>query len=90
MTPRVIVLLILAPDLSIVGYLGGNALGAVAYNLAHTYVLPLALALYGYISGQLLVQHLALIWLAHIATDRTLGFGLKYRTGFRDTHLTRL
>ena len=39
MTPQVIVLLILAPDLSIAEYLGGIALGATAYNLAHAYVL---------------------------------------------------
>ena len=84
------VLLILAPDLSIVGYLGGTALGAAVYNLAHAYVVPLGLALYGYVSGQVLVQQLALIWLAHIAIDRALGFGLKYATGFRDHHLTRL
>jgi hypothetical protein len=32
----------------------------------------------------------ALIWLAHIGMDRALGFGLKYPTGFRDTHLGRV
>ncbi len=83
-------LLILAPDLSIMGYLAGNAVGARAYNVAHAYVLPLALALYGYVSGGLLLQHLALIWLAHIAVDRTLGFGLKYPTAFKDTHFQRI
>jgi len=29
----------------------------------------------------------ALIWLAHIGIDRALGYGLKYPTFFRDTHL---
>jgi hypothetical protein len=35
---------------------------------------------------------LALIWVAHIGLDRMLGFGLKYPTQFKDTHLapTRL
>jgi hypothetical protein len=32
----------------------------------------------------------ALIWLAHIGLDRALGYGLKYGSGFRDTHLGRL
>ena len=86
----VFALLILAPDLAILSYLGGARLGSVVYNLLHTYVLPLALAFYGYFSGQPLVQHVALIWLAHIAIDRTLGFGLKYGSGFRDSHLGRL
>lgn len=31
-----------------------------------------------------------LIWLAHIGFDRMLGYGLKYPTGFKDTHLGRL
>jgi hypothetical protein len=29
----------------------------------------------------------ALIWLAHIGIDRALGYGLKYPTFFKDTHL---
>jgi hypothetical protein len=32
----------------------------------------------------------ALIWLAHIGLDRTLGYGLKYPTFFEDTHLQRV
>jgi hypothetical protein len=28
-----------------------------------------------------------LIWLAHLGLDRMLGFGLKYPTFFKDTHL---
>jgi hypothetical protein len=33
---------------------------------------------------------IALIWLAHIGVDRMLGYGLKYPTGFKDTHLQRV
>ena len=33
---------------------------------------------------------LALIWLCHIGTDRFFGFGLKYATEFKDTHLNRV
>ncbi|MDU3890869.1 MAG: DUF4260 family protein [Serratia liquefaciens] len=29
----------------------------------------------------------ALIWGAHIGFDRALGYGLKYASGFADTHL---
>ncbi len=31
-----------------------------------------------------------LIWIAHIGLDRALGYGLKYSTGFGDTHLGRI
>jgi hypothetical protein len=33
---------------------------------------------------------LALIWLGHIGMDRALGYGLKYPTAFKDTHLDRV
>jgi hypothetical protein len=29
-----------------------------------------------------------LIWTAHIAMDRALGYGLKYPTAFKSTHLS--
>jgi hypothetical protein len=32
----------------------------------------------------------ALIWLAHIGMDRSLGYGLKLPTAFQDTHLGRI
>jgi hypothetical protein len=37
-----------------------------------------------------LILSLAMIWLAHIGIDRALGYGLKYRTGFANTHLGRI
>jgi hypothetical protein len=81
-------LLFLVPDISMLGYLGGRRLGAGIYNLAHTYVLPAALAAYGLYQSQPLALDLALIWIAHIGFDRLLGFGLKYETAFRHTHLS--
>ena len=33
---------------------------------------------------------LGLIWIAHIGMDRMLGYGLKYASGFGDTHLGRI
>ena len=32
----------------------------------------------------------ALIWLGHIGVDRLIGYGLKYPTAFKDTHLQRV
>ncbi len=83
-------LLLLAPDLAALGYLAGNRVGAATYNLVHTYVLPLALLGYGLWGASPLALSLALIWLAHIGADRLVGYGLKYPTGPKDTHLQRV
>ena len=85
-----LVVLFLAPDLSMLGYLAGPRVGAVAYNLAHTYVGPVALALVGVLGESDRAVQLALIWLAHIGVDRAVGYGLKYPTAFNDTHLQRV
>lgn len=81
---------VLAPDLSVAGYLGGPRLGAFAYDAAHTYVAPVALATVGLLAGATVAVELGLIWLTHIGADRALGYGLKYGTGFKDTHLQRV
>jgi thioredoxin reductase len=82
--------LVLAPDLSMVGYLAGSSIGAAAYDAAHTYALPVALAAVGLIVDAETAVQVGLIWLTHIAVDRALGYGLKYPTGFKDTHLQRV
>ncbi len=81
---------ILAPDLSILASAAGNSVGAAVYNLVHTYVLPVGLVGYGVLGDHALALQLALIWRTHISVDRMLGFGLKYATGFKDTHLNRV
>ena len=83
-------ILILAPDLAILGYLAGPHIGAPVYNLAHFEAFPAALGLFGFLMGNTLALALALIWFAHIGGDRLLGFGLKYPTAFKDTHLNRV
>ncbi|MDX8453036.1 DUF4260 domain-containing protein [Mesorhizobium sp. VK9D] len=83
-------LLILAPDLSMLGYLAGPRIGAIAYNALHILIAPLVLALAGKLLGNSTVIAVALIWIAHIAIDRALGYGLKLSTGFQDTHLGRI
>ncbi len=80
-------LLFLAPDLSMLGYLGGRRLGAAAYNLGHSYASPAILAACGVGLAQPQLVPLALIWCAHIGFDRLLGYGLKYADAFGHTHL---
>ena len=38
--------LCLVPDVSFAGYLAGHRVGSIVYNVAHSYVLPLQLALF--------------------------------------------
>ena len=84
------VALILAPDLSFAGYVFGPKVGAIAYDMAHTEIFPVALGTLGVVTGSDAETKIALIWLAHIGADRLLGYGLKYPTAFKDTHLSRV
>jgi hypothetical protein len=83
-------LLLLAPDLAALGYLAGTSAGSIAYNLVHTYALPAAVLAVGLLGGGPLAIALALIWFSHIGMDRLVGYGLKYATAFKDTHLGRV
>jgi hypothetical protein len=81
------VLLILAPDLSALGYIKNPVVGSVVYNTVHTYAMPIILAVIALAVGSQLALSIALIWFTHIGIDRLMGFGLKYPTQFKDTHL---
>jgi hypothetical protein len=83
-------LLLLAPDLSFVAYLSNPRSGAIVYNAAHSYMVPVALMTAGFGFGLPIVLSIAMIWLAHIGMDRALGYGLKYARGFGFTHLGRI
>jgi len=82
--------LLLAPDLSMLGYLAGSKVGAAIYNAFHTYAMPAVAGALGMIFASPVAVAVALIWFAHIGTDRTVGYGLKYPSSFKDTHLQRV
>jgi hypothetical protein len=82
--------LILAPDVTFAAYAAGPHVGANVYNAAHSTIGPVALGAACLITGGGFPVKLALIWLAHIGADRLLGYGLKYPTAFKDTHLQRV
>lgn len=83
-------LLVLAPDIAFLAYLGGPRLGAWGYNALHSYVGVALLLAAGTFFGWSMALPVALVWTFHIAFDRALGYGLKYETGFQDTHLGRI
>lgn len=84
------VLLFVAPDLALFGYLVNSRTGAVVYNILHTYVLPAVVFTVGLVAETGWLVAVALIWAAHIGADRLLGLGLKYPEGFRRTHLQKV
>ena len=84
------VLVLAAPDLSILGYRLGPRTGARIYNAAHTYLGPAVLASVGLFAGSMTAAMVGALRALHVGADRALGFGLKYPTGFGDTHLGRI
>ena len=83
-----LVVLALAPDLSMLAYLAGARVGSLGYNLFHTYALPLALGGLGVWLDATLAVLVAAVWAGHIGADRFFGYGLKFESGFGDTHLS--
>ena len=79
--------LILAPDFSMIGYVFGNKPGAFLYNMAHHRGIAILVYLAGVYSSNSLIQLTGIILFPHSSMDRMLGYGLKYETGFAFTHL---
>ncbi|MBO7743486.1 DUF4260 domain-containing protein [Paenibacillus sp. MWE-103] len=86
----VFLLLLLLPDASMLGYAFNKKAGAYLYNAAHTFVTPLLLLFAGMAFASGFLTMIGFIWLAHIGMDRMMGYGLKYETDFKDTHIQRL
>lgn len=83
-------LLWLVPDISMIGYLRNKRIGAFIYNFAHNYVLGLLIVFLGLLQNNNFITSLGLILVSHIGLDRFLGYGLKYTSGFGDTHIQKL
>ncbi len=81
---------ILAPDLGMIAYLGGNRIGAIGYNLVHHKGVAIAIYLIGFYTRHPAVEYAGLILFGHSCMDRGMGYGLKYFSGFGDTHLGKL
>lgn len=81
--------LLLTPDIAMLGYLHSPRVGAFCYNLAHLMALPLAIAVIAFLTGATTALLLALIWIAHIGMDRSVGYGFKSPDSFKSTHLSR-
>lgn len=79
--------LLLTPDLSMVGYLVSPRVGALTYNLVHLKTVGIAVYILGAIVANPFLQLAGLIMFGHSSMDRVLGYGLKYSDSFQHTHL---
>jgi len=81
---------LLAPDLSMIGYLINARIGAYLYNFFHHKGLAILVVLGGTISLSPLLAASGWLLLGHSSMDRVFGYGLKYISDFKDTHLGRI
>ena len=82
--------LLFVPDIFMIGYVRSNKLGALLYNLGHSYPAPFSLLYFAWINHSKIWMAVGIIWIGHIGWDRFFGYGLKYDSKFKDTHLGSL
>lgn len=93
------VLLVLGPDISMLGYLVNTRVGAFCYNIFHHKGLALLVIATGGLSTYLMmitssperfediVLLIGIILYGHASMDRIFGYGLKFGDSFHHTHL---
>lgn len=92
-------LLLLGPDIGMLGYLVNTRVGAITYNLLHHKGLAVAVLGVGLFLGEQLYVSLpaaldqtywtitGLVLFGHASMDRMVGYGLKFGDHFQHTHL---
>ena len=79
--------LLLVPDIGMLGYLVNNKIGAFLYNLFHHKGVAILIYFFGMYFSYPVIQIVGVILFSHSAMDRIFGYGLKYDKGFKYTHL---
>jgi hypothetical protein len=83
-------LLFIGPDISMVGYLAGNKVGAASYNLFHHKAIAIIILMIGIYLNNWNLDVIGLVLFGHSSLDRFAGYGLKYNEGFKFTHLGKI
>ena len=86
----IFLVLLLAPDIFMIGYLKNSQVGSIIYNIGYVYAWPIVLIIIGILIKFNLLILFSLIWMTHISMDRAMGYGLKYPSDFKDTHMQRI
>jgi hypothetical protein len=80
-------LLLLTPDIGMLGYLLNPKIGAWTYNIFHHKAVAIMILLFGFFENNQGVMLAGTILFSHAAFDRIMGYGLKYDDNFKHTHL---
>lgn len=80
-------LLILVPDVSMIGYAVNNRVGALVYNLFHHKAVAILVYFAGFFAGIPVLELAGAILFGHSSMDRMFGYGLKFKNSFKHTHL---
>lgn len=78
---------LLVPDIGMLGYLVNPRIGAITYNATHHRLIASVVAVYALTNGNEYWKFATIILFAHCSFDRMLGYGLKYKDSFYNTHL---
>ena len=79
--------LFFTPDISMLGYLINNKVGAWIYNFFHHFGLAVTIYFIGKAIDMEWLETTGIILFSHASFDRIFGYGLKHSDGFHHTHL---
>ena len=79
--------LLLVPDIGMLGYLVNNKFGTYLYNVFHHKGIAIVIYLLGCYAQLDVLKLIGIILFSHASMDRLFGYGLKLAEGFKHTHL---
>lgn len=82
--------LILTPDIGMLGYIFNTKIGAIGYNVFHHKGIAIIIYLTGVYFQNHILELIGIILFSHASLDRIFGYGLKYFDAFKHTHLETL
>lgn len=80
-------LMLIGPDVGMIGYLINSKLGAATYNIFHHRGIAIIIFIVGFTTFNLSLQLIGIVIFGHSSLDRVFGYGLKYSDRFKHTHL---
>ena len=86
----IFLVLILIPDVGMLGYIVNTKIGAYMYNVFHHKGIAIGILCLGWYLKSPLLELSGIILFGHSSMDRMLGYGLKFEDSFKHTHLGNL
>jgi hypothetical protein len=83
-------ILILMPDVGMLGYLFNAKVGAITYNIFHHKGIAIFIYFVGVYFQNETMQLTGVIVFSHASLDRGFGYGLKFFDDFKHTHLEQI